>query len=167
MHSKQPRVPQTIRDQHTTAQFSSVAQSCLTLCDPWTAARQASLSITNSQSLLKLMSIELVMPSNHLTLCPPLLLPPSQQPLSFARTHSLAWPVSWLMDIYLVWGESCFKRVVLWERQLCCLEHPPGALGGWVRAGCCPLVVGSRHCPEGACCGYPLLSCPLQPAAAC
>ena len=41
---------------------------------PWTAARQASLSITNSQSLLKLMSIELVMPSNHLTLCCPLLL---------------------------------------------------------------------------------------------
>ena len=44
---------------------------------PWTAARQASLSITNSQSLLKLMSIESVMPSNHLILCCPLLLPPS------------------------------------------------------------------------------------------
>ena len=42
---------------------------------PWTAACQASLSITNSQSLLKLMSIELVMPSNHLILCHPLLLP--------------------------------------------------------------------------------------------
>ena len=44
---------------------------------PWTAARQASLSITSSQSLLKLMCIELVMPSNHLILCYPLLLPPS------------------------------------------------------------------------------------------
>ena len=44
---------------------------------PWTAARQASLSITNSQSLLKLMPIESVMPSNHLILCHPLLLPPS------------------------------------------------------------------------------------------
>ena len=43
----------------------------------WTAARQASLSFTNSQSLLKLMSIELVMPSNHLILCHPLLLLPS------------------------------------------------------------------------------------------
>ena len=43
----------------------------------WTAARQASLSITNSQSLLKLMFIELVMPSNHLILCHPLLLQPS------------------------------------------------------------------------------------------
>ena len=44
---------------------------------PWTAACQASLSITNSRSLLKLMSIELMMPSNHLILCRPLLLPPS------------------------------------------------------------------------------------------
>ena len=44
---------------------------------PWTAALQASLSITNSQSLLKLMSIESVMPSNHLILCRPLFLPPS------------------------------------------------------------------------------------------
>ena len=43
----------------------------------WTIARQASLSITNSQSLFKLMSIESVMPSNHLILCHPLLLPPS------------------------------------------------------------------------------------------
>ena len=48
---------------------SSVAQSCPTLCDPWTAACQASLSITKSRSLLKLMSIESVMPSNHLILC--------------------------------------------------------------------------------------------------
>ena len=58
-------------------QFSSVAQSCPTLETPWTAACQASLSITNSQSLLKLMSIESVMQSNHLILCPPFLLPPS------------------------------------------------------------------------------------------
>ena len=44
---------------------------------PWTAARQASLSIANSRSLLKLMAIESVMPSKHLILCRPLLLPPS------------------------------------------------------------------------------------------
>ena len=55
-------------------QFSQVTQSCPTLCNPWTAARQASLSITNCQSLLKLISIESVMPSNHLILCRPLLL---------------------------------------------------------------------------------------------
>ena len=51
--------------------------SVLTLATPWTVARQASLSITNSQSLFKLMSIESVMPSNHLILCHPLLLLPS------------------------------------------------------------------------------------------
>ena len=59
--------------------FSSV-QSCPTLCDPWTAACEASLSITNSQSLLKLMSIEFVMPSSHLILCRPHLLLPSVFP---------------------------------------------------------------------------------------
>ena len=57
-----------------TAQFSSVPQLCLTLSDPWTTAHQATLSLTNSQSLLKLMSIELVMPSNHLIFCRPFLL---------------------------------------------------------------------------------------------
>ena len=55
--------------------FSSVAQSCPTLCDP--LDYQASLSITNSQSFLKFMSINLVMPSNHFILCRPLLLLPS------------------------------------------------------------------------------------------
>ena len=58
----------------------SVQFSCSFMSDsatPWTAAHQASLTITNSQSLLRLMSIELVMPSNHLILCHPILLPPS------------------------------------------------------------------------------------------
>ena len=53
-------------------QFSSVTQSCPTLCVPMDCSTQASLSITNSQSLLKLMSIKSVMPSNHLILCHPL-----------------------------------------------------------------------------------------------
>ena len=58
--------------------FSSVQLlSSIWPATSWTAARQGSLSITNSQSLLKLMSVELVMPSNHLILCHPLLLPPS------------------------------------------------------------------------------------------
>ena len=63
----------------------SVQSSCSVVSDfvtPWTAARQASLSITNSQSLLKLMSIMSVMPSNHLILCHPVLLPPSIFPAS-------------------------------------------------------------------------------------
>ena len=61
-------------------QFSSASQSCLTLCDPRIAAHQASLSIINSQSLLKFMSIRSVMPSNHLILCRPLLLLPPIPP---------------------------------------------------------------------------------------
>ena len=55
----------------------SVAQSCPTLCDPMDCSLQASLSFTISRSLLKLMSIKSVMPSNHLVLCCPLLLLPS------------------------------------------------------------------------------------------
>ena len=66
---------------------------------PWTAAHQASLSITNSQSLLKLMSIELVMPSNHLILCCPLLLPPSIFPsirvFSNESVLHIRWPKYW------------------------------------------------------------------------
>ena len=66
---------------------------------PWTAARQASLSITNSRSLLKLMSIESVMPSNHLILCRPLLLPPSIFPgirdFSNESVLQIRWPEYW------------------------------------------------------------------------
>ena len=77
-------------------QFSSVAESCLTLCNPWTAAGQASLSITNFWSLLKLMSIELVMPPNYLILCHPLLLLPSTLPsirvFSSESVLCIRWP---------------------------------------------------------------------------
>ena len=66
---------------------------------PWTATQQASLSITNSQSLLKLMSIKLVMPSNHLILCCPLLLLPSIFPSIRVFTNESAlcikWPKYW------------------------------------------------------------------------
>ena len=80
----------------------SVQFSCLVVCDsvtPGTAARQASLSITNSQSLLRLTSIELVMPSNHLYLCHPLLLPPSIPPnirvFSNESVLHIRWPKYW------------------------------------------------------------------------
>ena len=66
---------------------------------PWTAAHQASLSITISQNLLKLMSIESVMPSNHLILCRPLLLPPSIFPSIRVFSNELVlcirWPKYW------------------------------------------------------------------------
>ena len=80
-------------------QFSSFTQSCPTLCDPWTAACQASLSITYSWSLLKLMSIKSVMPSNHLLLCHPLLLLPSIFPsirvFSKESFLPIRWPKHW------------------------------------------------------------------------
>ena len=65
---------------------------------PWTAVHQASLSITNSQSLLKLMSIESVMPSNHLILCHPLLPPsifPSMRVFSNESALRSRWPKYW------------------------------------------------------------------------
>ena len=69
------------------------------MATPWTAALQASLSITNSRSLLRLMSIESVMPSNHLILCRPLLLPPSIFPsirvFSNESVLCITWPKYW------------------------------------------------------------------------
>ena len=62
---------------------------------PWTSARQASLSITNSWSLLKLMSIESVMPSNHLILCCPLLLLPSIFPRIRVFSYESVLPIRW------------------------------------------------------------------------
>ena len=70
---------------------------------PWTAARQTSLSVTNSQSLLKLMPIELVMPSNHLIFCCPLHLPPSIFPCIRVFTNESAlcirWPKYWSFSL--------------------------------------------------------------------
>ena len=80
-------------------QLGSVTQSCPALCDPMNTACQASLSITNFQSLPKLMSIELVMPSNQLILCHPLLLPPSIFPsirvFSNESILLIRWPKYW------------------------------------------------------------------------
>ena len=76
-----------------------VAKLCLTLATPWTAAHQASLSFIVSQSLLKLTSIELVMPSNHLILCRPLLLLtsifPSIRDFSNESVLHIRWPKYW------------------------------------------------------------------------
>ena len=75
---------------------------------PWTAAHQASLSITNSWSLLKLMSIELVMPSNHLILCCPLLLLPlifpSIRVFSNEPVLCIRWPTHWTFSF--IYGPS-------------------------------------------------------------
>ena len=81
--------------------------TCLVMSDslrpPWTAACQASLSFANSQSLLKFISIELVMPSNHLILCHPLLLLPSIFPIIRVFSSELALHIRWPK----YWGFSC------------------------------------------------------------
>ena len=85
-------------------QFSSVQSLSRVqlFVTPWTAAHQASLSITNSQSLPKLMSIELGMPSNHLILCHPLLLSPSIFPsirvFSNESALGIKWPKYWSLS---------------------------------------------------------------------
>ena len=80
-------------------QFSSVTRLCPTLCDPMNHSTPASLSITNSRSPPKHMSIESVMPSNHLILCHPLLLLPSIFPsirvFSNESTLHMKWPRYW------------------------------------------------------------------------
>ena len=99
-------------------QFSSVAQSCPTLCDPMDCSTPGLLSITNPPSLLKLMSIELVMPSNHLILCHPLIFPPSIFPsirvFSNESVLQSRWPKYWSFSFSIspsneYSGPVCFR----------------------------------------------------------
>ena len=92
-----------------TAFFSSVQFSRSVVSDsvtPWTAARQASLSVTNSQSSLRLTSIESVMPSSHLILCRPLLLPPPIPPsirvFSNESALCMRWPKYWNFSFSII-----------------------------------------------------------------
>ena len=93
-----------IHYQHTHHCISSVQSLSRVrlFATPWTAARQASLSINNSQNLLKLMSIESMMPSNHLILCHPLLLlppiPPSIRVFSNESALHMRWPKYWSLS---------------------------------------------------------------------
>ena len=84
-------------------QIRSVAPSCLTLCDPMNHGTPGLLSITNSRSSLKLMSIELVMPSSHLIFCRPLLLlppiPPSIRVFSNESTLHMRRPKYWSFSL--------------------------------------------------------------------
>ena len=77
------------------SQFSSFAQSCPTPATPWPAAHHASLSITNSWSLFRLMCITSMMPSKHLILCHPLLLPPSISPSISVFSNHLVLRIRW------------------------------------------------------------------------
>ena len=89
------KIQWTQESNNNSVSFSSVAQLCLTLCTPWTAPCQASLSITNSRSLLKLTSSESVMPSNHLILCHPLHLLPSIFPRIRVFSNESVLPIRW------------------------------------------------------------------------
>ena len=93
-------MPQVVKLVFSSVQFSSFQSLSHVrhFVTPWTVARQASLSITNSWSLLKLLSIEQVMPSNYLILCCPLLLPsiiPSIRVYSSESVLHIRWPKGW------------------------------------------------------------------------
>ena len=116
-----------------TSQFSSVqslghVRLFVTL---WTAARQASLSITNSWSLLKLMSIKLVMPSNHFIFCHPLLLPPSIFPsirvFSKELVRLIRWPEYWSFS-FSISPSSEYSGLVSFRMDWLDLLAVPGTL---------------------------------------
>ena len=104
---------------------NSVAQLYLTLCNSMDCS-QASLSITNSWSLFKLMSIELVIPSNHLILCHPLLLPPSIFPsirvFSSESALRLRWSEEWNFS-FIISPSSEYSGLMSWN-SLCEVWRP-------------------------------------------
>ena len=85
----------TLKSEQLYSQFSSVPQSCPTLCNAMDFSRPVFPSITNSWSLPKLMSIESVIPSNHLNLCQSLLLPPSIFPSIRVFSNESFLPIRW------------------------------------------------------------------------
>ena len=97
---------QRVRQNFSSVQSSSVAQSCPTLCDPMNPTRQASLSITISRSSLRLTSIESMMPSSHLILGRPLLLLPPISPsigvFSNESTLHMRWPKYWSFSFSII-----------------------------------------------------------------
>ena len=100
-------MPQVVKLVFSSVQSHSNVRLFVT---PWTAACQTSLSITNSWSLLKLMSIESVMSSNHLIFCCPLLLPPSIFPIIWVffseSVLRIRWPKYW---------SSSFSNIYSWD----------------------------------------------------
>ena len=138
---------------HLLCEWVIVVQSCPTLfssaqslgrvqlfATPWTEACQASLSITNSQSLLKLMCIKLVMPSNHLILCCPLLLLPSIFPSIRGFSNESVLHIRWL-------GVSALASVLPMNIQNCC---PLGLTGNSLLLTCISLSALSSHNASGA-----------------
>ena len=137
-------------------QLSSVQSlSCVRLfATPWMAAHQASLSITNSRSLLKLMSIESVMPTNHLILCRPLLLPPSIFPsIRFFSSESvlhIRWPKYWSFSFSISPSPQVVAPFSPWVRSKATAfcetaprPHPHGRLSSSL-----PSILRPLSCPQ-------------------
>ena len=122
--------------QFSSAQLLSSVQLFVT---PWTAARQAFLSIANSQSLLKLMSIESVMPPNHLILCHPLLLPPSIFPsikvFSKESVLRITWPKCWSFS-FSISPSNEYSRLISFRIDCFDFLEVQGALKSLSKALC-------------------------------
>ena len=118
-------LPQFLMLQFSSVQSLSRVRIFVTL---WTAACQASLSITNSQSLLKLRSIKSVMPSNHLILCHILLLPsifPSIRIFSNESVQRIRWPKYWSLCVSISPSNVCSGLIsfrIDWFGLICCLR---------------------------------------------
>ena len=117
-----------VRHSEFCPQFSSVAQLCPTLCDTMNHSTSGLPTITNSWSSLKLMSIKLVMPSSHLILCHPLLLPPSVFPLTLIKFKGQRKLLFWSANI----KENC-----------CCIFKTSTVLGNQTTWGSCRSVVST------------------------
>ena len=109
---------------------------------PWTAARQASLSITNSWSLLRLMSIESVMPCNHLILCSPLLLPPSVFPsirvFSNKSVLHIKWPKYWCFS-FSITPSNAYSGLISFRKFGFPNSWFPSSQEGLVGSPCSPM----------------------------
>ena len=112
-------------------QFNSVSQLCETLCNLMEAAHQASLSTTNSRSLLTLMTIKSVMPSNHLILCRSLLLLPSLFPSIQVFSHEsvlcIRWPKYWSYS-FSISPSNEYSRLISLRMDWLDLLAVPGTL---------------------------------------
>ena len=119
-------VAQMVRNLPVMQEFSSVQSLSHVqfVATPWIAARQASLSITNTRSSPKLMSIELVMPSNHLILCHPLLLlspiPPSIRVFSNESTVCMRWPKYWSFSFSISPSKEHLEKAREFQKNIYC-----------------------------------------------
>ena len=133
----------------TSSQFSSVLSRVRLFATPWTTACQASLSITYSQSLLKVMSIKSAMPSNHLILCHPLL-PPSVFPgirvFSSEPVLRIRWPKYWSFS-FSISPSSAYSGLISFMTRCSrdSQESSPAPQFKGINSSALSLLYGSTH----------------------